>query len=74
MLDSIKEFISGVVRPVATLGIIGAQIGFFGAGIHSGDLSAAKELLPLTGIVMTFWFVDRGLSKAHNGNTPTTEE
>ena len=70
-LNSINDFVRGIVRPVATLGIIGAQIAFFGAGIHSGDLTVGKELLPLTGIVMTFWFVDRGISKAHNGtNVP----
>lgn len=68
MLNSLNEFIRGIVRPVATIGIIGAQIAFFGAGIASGDLTVGKELLPLTGIVMTFWFVDRSVSKAHNGN------
>ncbi len=73
-LSSLNEFVRGLVRPLTTIMVLGAQIAFFGAGVHSGDLTVAKELLPLTGIVITFWFVDRGLAKAHNGNghTPPT--
>ena len=61
------EFMRAAVRPVVTVGIVAAQIVFIGWGVVVSDFAAAKEMSTFTGIVLTYWFLDRAMKRAGQG-------
>lgn len=63
------DYIRGLIRPVGTYTLILAQVGFLAAGMVTGDYEAAKAVGTLTGVAMTYYFVDRTNSKRDN-STP----
>ena len=54
-MNEAREFIRSMVRPVATLTFVGATAG----AALTGNFDAVEALAPLTGVVVTFWFVTR---------------
>ena len=52
------DFIRGVVRPVITLGLVGA-----GMAMIFTNASVPDWYIAILGTAMTFWFVDRGTKK-----------
>lgn len=57
------DLIRGAVRPVVTVVLVLAQIAFVGAGIYTGDFEAAKVLAPFTMMPLTYWYVERTISR-----------
>ncbi len=54
-MKNVLNLIRGIVRPIVTVGLVGATI--FAA--LKGDLEAVESLGVLTGTAMAFWFSDR---------------
>ena len=50
-----REFIRSMVRPVTTLVFVGGTVG----AALSGNTAAVEALAPMTGVVVTFWFITR---------------
>ena len=68
-LGNVVHAVRSLVRPLVTYAVIGAQIAFIGAGVHSGDFEAAKMMSAITGVVVGFWFLERAVSRA-SGRAP----
>lgn len=56
------DFIRGVIRPVVTLGVVAVQSGLsvmWMLGQYDGAKDAFAALMPVTMLVVTFYFKDR---------------
>ncbi len=54
-MNEAREFIRAVVRPAVTLTLVAGTV----AAALSGDFDAVEALAPMTGVVVTFWFLSR---------------
>ena len=68
-LGQAVDAVRGLVRPLVTFAVVGAQIAFIGAGVVTGSFEAAKQMLPLTTMAVSFWFLERAVSRA-SGRQP----
>lgn len=64
-VDDALMLVRGVIRPVITLGVVGAYLGM----VWLDKMGSAEVIAePLVLVVVTFWFVDRAIQRANNGS------
>lgn len=56
------QALRGAVRPAVTLIVVLAQLAFVGAGVHSGNFDGAEMMIPITTVIIGFWFAERAVN------------